>query len=897
MTLNLKTLIAKLNDTSRVAATRAASICVGLGQYEVDLEHLFLALLEQERSDFVVIARRCGIATSQLEADLRREVARFKAGSTRTPVFSAHLPVLLEQAWLIASLALPEPDLVRSGHLLLALLTEPGLAQLAQRGSPLFGRFPVDDLKHNLDKYARGSQEEWPAPRVLPEAAPGAAGADSRADYADHADPVTQLQRKAPALARYTTDLTRLAREGRLDPVVGRDSEIRQAMDILMRRRQNNPILTGDAGVGKTAVVEGLAQRIAAGDVPEALQGVAIHALDLGLLQAGAGVRGEFEARLTGVIEDVRNSAHPVVLFIDEAHTLIGAGGQAGQADAANLLKPALARGELRTIAATTWSEYKRHVEKDAALARRFQVVKVEQPDEETACAMVRAMAPLMERHFGVAVRDAAVAAAVKLSQRYLSGRQLPDKAVSLLDTACARVALARSTAPDCVERLHARMHHVALEMRALGKDRALGGNGGGEGAAIDARLAALEEEQAILRCDHAARRTRWEQEKALGAAIALQREGQEAGAMPLAALHGQLAALQEGEPLAPLDVDALAVAEVVSAWTGIPLGRMATDEWRAVRALQESLQARILGQPHAMAAVAQRLKSGAAGLADPGKPRAVFLFAGPSGTGKTETALALAEALYGGERKVVAIHMNEYQEAHSVSGLKGSPPGYVGYGEGGVLTEAVRRNPYCVLLLDEFEKAHPDVAELFFQVFDKGVLDDAEGRAVDFRHTVIIATSNAGADAIAEACAGLQGLDRPSPEDLEALARPALLRHFKAALLGRMHVVPFYPIAEDVLVRIIGLRLERVARRVQAVHAAPFTWDREVVDALLARCAQLDAGVRQVDRVIDSVLLPGLADALLARMAGGVGVTAIRIGVGPALEAGAHARFDYLIS
>jgi len=881
MTLNLKTLIAKLNDTSRVAATRAASICVSLGQYEVDLEHLFLALLEQERSDFVVIARRCGIAVDMLEADLRREVGRFKSGSTRTPVFSPHLPVLLEQAWLIASLALPQPDLVRSGHLLLALLTEPGLAQLAQRGSALFARFPVDELKHNLDKYARGSQEEWPAAPEQPHSGDAAA-----------ADPVTRLQQPAPALARYTSNLTQLARDGKLDPVIGRDSEIRQAMDILMRRRQNNPILTGEAGVGKTAVVEGLAQRIAVGDVPEALQGVAIHALDLGLLQAGAGVRGEFEARLTSVIDDVRNSAHPVVLFIDEAHTLIGAGGQAGQGDAANLLKPALARGELRTIAATTWSEYKRHVEKDAALARRFQVVKVEEPDEDTACAMLRAMAPLMERHFGVAVRDDAVTAAVRLSHRYVSGRQLPDKAVSLLDTACARVALARSAAPDSVERLRARMGRVALEIRALGKERELGGGASGQAHANEARLAALGGEHEGLRNAHDAARLRWEQEKALGAAIALQREGEQAGAMPLAALHSQLAALQGGEPLAPLDVDALAVAEVVSAWTGIPLGRMATDEWRAVRALQETLLARILGQPHAMAAVAQRLKSGAAGLSDPGKPRAVFLFAGPSGTGKTETALALAEALYGGERKVVAIHMNEYQEAHSVSGLKGSPPGYVGYGEGGVLTEAVRRNPYCVLLLDEFEKAHADVAELFFQVFDKGTLDDAEGRSVDFRNTVIIATSNVGGDAIAQACAGLQGLDRPSPEDLEALVRPALLQVFKAALLGRMHVVPFYPIAEDVLRRIIGLRLERVARRVQAVHAATFTWDPRVVDQLLARCARLDAGVRHIDRVIDGVLLPGLADALLARMGDGVAVASIRIGGG-----GSDGKFDYVIA
>lgn len=922
MSINLKTLIAKLNDTSRLAATRAASICMGLGQYEVDIEHLFLALLEQDQSDFVLIARRSGISLDMLDGDLRREIGRFKSGSARTPVFSRHLPLLLEQAWLIASLSLPQPDLVRSGHLLLALLTEPDLAQLSARSSALFARFPIDELKHNLDKYARGSQESWPAQ----------AGHETAAAE-QPADPVRQLQHRTPSLDQYTSNLTRRARDGLIDPVTGRESEIRQVIDILMRRRQNNPILTGDAGVGKTAVAEGLALRIADGDVPECLQDVAIHALDLGLLQAGASVKGEFESRLNGVLDEVRKSPHAIILFIDEAHTMIGAGGQAGQGDAANLLKPALARGELRTIAATTWNEYKQYFEKDAALARRFQVVKVEQPDEASACAMLRAMAPLMERHFGVMVRDEAVVAAVRLSQRYISGRQLPDKAVSVLDTACARVALARSTAPEPVQRLRQRISAIDAECAALEREHAYdqerfqpdGHRLSGQPAQIgqlaqpgqrrddspapnftaphvepahhrrhaheleqnatvhhrhDARLTALRSEREGLQREYGQILERWERERALGAAIALQRSQVVAhvpgGAIPQAALHDELAMLQGESALAPLDVDAQVVAEIVSGWTGIPLGRMGGDDVRAVRQLQVTLQRRVLGQEHAMAAVAQRIRSAAAGLADPAKPRGVFLFAGPSGTGKTETALALAEALYGGERKVITVNMNEYQEAHSVSSLKGSPPGYVGYGEGGVLTEAVRRNPYCVLLLDEFEKAHGDVAELFFQVFDKGVLDDAQGRTVDFRHAIIIATTNAASGAIMQACLNVDAL--PAPDELDALARPVLAQRFKPALLGRMQVVPFYPISDAVLADIIALRLARIATRLQASHHAVFSWEPAVTELLLARCTEADAGVRNVDRILEGTLLPDMADAVLARMADGVAVAAIRV-------------------
>jgi len=877
MSINLKTLIAKLNDTTRLAATRAASICVGLGQYEVDIEHLFLALLEQEQSDFVLIARKCGISLEALDGDLRKEIARFKSGSARTPVFSAHLPVLLEHAWLISSLSLPQPDLIRSGHLLLALLTEPGLAQLAARGSRLFARFPVDELKHNMDRYTRGSQEER-----------GAAAETDNEAAQQAADPLRQLDANTPALDLYTTSLTQQAREGKLDPVIGREAEIRQAMDILMRRRQNNPILTGEAGVGKTAVVEGLALRIVAGDVPEVLRGVEIRALDMGLLQAGASVKGEFENRLKAVIDEVRKSAHAIVLFIDEAHTMIGAGGQAGQNDAANLLKPALARGELRTIAATTWSEYKKYFEKDAALARRFQVVKVEEPSEEIACAMLRAMAPLMEKHFGIRISDEAVVAAVSLSHRYISGRQLPDKAVSVLDTACARVALARSAAPQQVEQAQKHVERIGFEIAALEREQ---GDLPQDGRTA-ARLRELRVARETLMQEHQKQLERWEREKALHAAMAVQRGSYPpvGGGVSMAALEEELAALQGSEPMAPQRVDAHSVAAIVSGWTGIPLGKMVRNEIRAVQKLEAALQARVLGQPHAVAAVAQRVRTARAGLDDPNKPQGVFLFTGPSGVGKTEMALALAELLYGGERKLITINMSEYQEAHSVSGLKGSPPGYVGYGEGGVLTEAVRRAPYSVVLLDEIEKAHPDVAELFFQVFDKGVLDDAEGREIDFRNTVIIATSNVASSAIMQACLNKPVSGRPAPGELEELARPQLMKHFKPAFLGRMQLVPFYPIADEVLARIIALKLDRIGQRIRASHHAEFSYDSAVVDTVLARCTEVDSGARNVDHILNGSLLPAIAEAVLARMADGVAIASIKAG------ASRQGQFKYTI-
>jgi type VI secretion system protein VasG len=865
MSFKLKTLIGKLNDTTRLAATRAAGICVGMGQYEVEIEHLFLALLEQERSDFVLAARHCDISPAALEADLRKEISGFRTGSSRTPVFSRHLPPLLEHAWLLASLALPQPDQIRSVHLLIALLTEPELAQLAARASRLFARFPIAEIKHQPEKYTHGSQEEKTA----------ASAADT--------DPLTDMAQQAgartPALDQFTTSLTGLAREGRIDPVIGREAEIRQVIDILMRRRQNNPILTGEAGVGKTAVVEGLALRIVAGEVPQVLQGVEIRALDMGLLQAGASVKGEFEARLKNVINEVKQSPRAIILFIDEAHTMIGAGGQAGQNDAANLLKPALARGELRTIAATTWSEYKKYFEKDAALARRFQVVKVEEPSEDIACAMLRAMAPLMERHFGIRIRDEAVTEAVRLSHRYISGRQLPDKAVSVLDTACAKVALGQSAAPAVLETTASRLARIAAEIAALQREHGeeCGSPPGKDSARRQQRLRELSSEQAALQASHDACRERWQHECGLGGRISAAHV--DGDLVAVRALKQELAGLQGEAPLVPVEVDAAAVAAIVSGWTGIPLGKMVRDEIHTVLNLRDALQQRILGQPHAMEAVAQRVRTARANLDDPNKPKGVFLFAGPSGVGKTETALALADLLYGGERKLLIINMSEYQEAHSVAGLKGSPPGYVGYGEGGVLTEAVRRNPYSVVLLDEIEKAHPDVSELFFQVFDKGVMDDAEGREIDFRNTIIIATSNAGSAAMMQACLNKPEAERPAPADLEQLIRPQLMKHFKPAFLGRLKVIAFYPIADEVLARIIHLKLARIAQRVRDNHHAEFSYDDALVEAVLARCTEVDSGARNVDHILNGSLLPEIAEAVLARMAEGAAISRIKAG------------------
>ncbi|CAJ7263769.1 ClpA/B type protease [Burkholderia pseudomallei] len=888
MSTPLKTLIAKLNPVCRKAAERAASHCFARGHYEVDLEHLFLALLDESTGDVPLVLRASGVDPHALRGDLERELERLKTGNTRTPVFSVHLSELFEQAWLIASLD-SQIGRIRSGHLLLALLTGPDLAQFAQRMSSQFARVRVDDLKHKFDEIAAGSSEAEPRHADADVAVPDGAAASGDAPRGSS---------KTPALDTYTTNLTQRAREGKIDPVIGRDAEIRQAIDILMRRRQNNPIMTGEAGVGKTAVVEGLALRIAADDVPPPLRGVALHVLDMGLLQAGASVKGEFENRLKSVIDEVKKSAHPIILFIDEAHTIIGAGGQAGQNDAANLLKPALARGELRTIAATTWSEYKKYFEKDAALARRFQVVKIEEPSEPLAAAMLRGMAALMERHFNVRVLDDAITEAVRLSHRYISGRQLPDKAISVLDTACAKVALAHSSTPAAIDDAKKRIERIDAEIAALEREAA-------SGAAHDARLAELREARDADLKALAEDAARYEEERALVTEIGALRaeldaaressaDGKpvdvDATRAKLAERVDALRARQGNQPMVPLQVDGHVVAEIVASWTGIPLGRMVKDEIETVLNLRDLLGARVIGQDHALGAIAQRVRTATANLEDPNKPRGVFMFVGPSGVGKTETALALADVLYGGERKLITINMSEYQEAHSVSGLKGSPPGYVGYGEGGVLTEAVRRNPYSVVLLDEVEKAHPDVLEMFFQVFDKGAMDDAEGREIDFRNTLIILTSNVGSSAVMQACLNKAPQELPDAETLAETLRPQLYKTFKPAFLGRMKVIPYYPISDDVLAEIIELKLERIRRRIEANHKAAFEWDESLVDAVLARCTEVDSGARNVDHILNGTLLPEIAEHVLSRIADGEAIVRI------AARAAETGEFEYTV-
>ena len=903
MSTNLKTLISKLNATCRQAAERAINICMSQGQYEVDLEHLFLALLETPDNDFALLLKAYGVSPSALEKDLTHEISLFKRGNTRTPVFSTHLPTLFEHAWLLASLD-TQTSSIRSGHLLLALLTENELSQLAYRGSALFAKFPVEALKHKLDELTAKSCEASQSMPLPGSSTEGEEGVDAPA--------TAGAPGKTPALDQFTTNLTERAKQGKIDPVIGRESEIRQAIDILLRRRQNNPILTGEAGVGKTAVAEGLAQRIAAGDVPPSLQGVALHVLDLGLLQAGASVKGEFENRLKNVIAEVKRSPHPIILFIDEAHTMIGAGGQAGQNDAANLLKPALARGELRTIAATTWAEYKKYFEKDAALARRFQVVKVEEPSTPIACAMLRGMVPLMEKHFNIRVLDSAVEDAVRLSARYITGRQLPDKAISVLDTACARVALAQNATPAVIEDAQKQLERMQREIDALEKERATGSN---HAARLLELLALRESIQTQLQEDA----ERWQQERELVARIAeIMKALEETPAQPaetaaaagktagsrkkatapksdwlteLNTLKSTLAALQGESPLMPFCVDSQIVGEIISAWTGIPLGKMVKDEIKTVLLLNEHLTKRVMGQDHAIEAIAQRVRTARANLEDPNKPKGVFLFVGPSGVGKTETALALADILYGGERNVITINMSEYQEAHTVSGLKGSPPGYVGYGEGGVLTEAVRRRPYSVVLLDEIEKAHPDVLEMFFQVFDKGVMDDAEGREIDFRNTLIILTSNVASSQIMQACLNKEPEDLPVVGELEELVRPHLYKAFKPAFLGRMKVIPYYPIADDVLEQIIRLKLDRIKARVLDNHKAEFSYDDALVDTVLSRCTEVDTGARNVDHILNGTLLPEIATSVLAKMAKGQAIRKIKVG------ANKDGKFSYRVS
>lgn len=876
MFTNLKALIARLNPTSRSALEAAAGLCLSRTNYDVEIEHLLLKLIESPDSDCARIFRRFEVDPSRVARDLTRAIDRLKTGNARTPALSPRLPHVFEQAWSLGSIDYGASS-VRSGFILLALLADPDSARLVRDLSPELKKISVEALQKELPAIVAGSSEDREVGEVAAfgeGSAPGA-GPDS----------------KTPALDQFTIDLTARARAGEIDPVLCRDFEIRQVVDILTRRRQNNPILTGEAGVGKTAVVEGFALKIAQGDVPPPLRNVSLRSLDLGLLQAGAGIKGEFENRLKSVIAEVKASPQPVILFIDEAHTMIGAGGQAGAGDAANLLKPALARGELRTIAATTWAEYKKYFEKDAALARRFQVVKVEEPTEEQAIVMMRGITGALEKHHQVRILEEAVEASVRLSHRYISGRQLPDKCVSVLDTACARLALSQTSTPPQVEDCQRRIAQLGTQIEALQREEVAGAAHGERIAELAAAKRAAEEElQGLME--------RWEKEKSLVARLRSLRaqletrsvKGDGGGPRQLSeaeieALRAEMAGLNEelrrvqGEnPLMQVCVDSQTVAEVISGWTGIPVGKMMSDEIKTVLSLHERLGERVIGQDHALWAISQRIRTARANLVDPRRPIGVFLLVGPSGVGKTETALALADTLYGGERNMVTINMSEYQEAHTVSSLKGSPPGYVGYGEGGVLTEAVRRKPYSVVLLDEVEKAHPDVMELFFQVFDKGVLEDGEGREIDFKNTVILLTSNAGTDTVMKLCADPE--TRPDPFALADALRADLLKFFKPAFLGRLIVVPFYPITDDVMRSIIKLQLGRIRKRVEENHRAQFTYDEALVSAIAGRCKEVESGARNVDHILTRTLLPEISQEVLSRMAAGGSITKVHVSV-----------------
>jgi type VI secretion system protein VasG len=879
--INLKFLIAKLNDVCRNAMEAGAAQCVSRTNYEVDLEHLLLALLDSPNSDLHRILAYFEVEPGRLTSDLNAALDRLKRGNSRGPTLSPRILKLLTDAWTMASIDFAETR-IRSAMLVSAMLSSDELGRLVQESSMQFLRINVATLRQNWGAILRGSVEDGKSAA----AAPVGNGQTSAAAPASGEPTAT------PNLDQYTIDLTAAARAGKIDAVFGRDAEIRQVIDILTRRRQNNPILTGEAGVGKTAIVEGFALRIAADDVHPSLRDVNLRTLDLGLLQAGAGMRGEFENRLKAVITEVKSSPQPVILFIDEAHTLIGAGGAAGSGDAANMLKPALARGELRTIAATTQAEYKKYIEKDAALARRFQVVKVDEPTEEQACDMLRGMAATLERHHNVRLLDEAIEAAVRLSHRYISGRQLPDKAVSVLDTACARVGLAQTGTPAPIEDVRRRIGELERRSQSLRRERAAGADHG-------ERIAALESDLTIARGQLAELESRWNREKELAARVLEMRGGLEKASVAAADGGGgsapddldrlasitdlnqtiaELETLQAGVPLVRWCVDGQTVAEVIAEWTGIPVGRMMREEISSVLKLEELLGERIIGQPQALEAIAKRICTTRAGLENPGRPTGVFLMVGPSGVGKTETAMALADVLYGGERNIVVINMSEYQEAHTVSGLKGSPPGYVGYGEGGILTEAVRRRPYSVVLLDEIEKAHPDVMELFYQVFDKGRMEDAEGREIDFRNTVILLTSNCGDDTILRACSGRGPL--PAAEELRQAVLPELQRVFKPALLARLTVVPYYPIGDAALLHIIELKLERVRQRLWESQRIEFHYTPAVVDAIAARCREVESGARNVDHVLSGTVLPEISRSLLAGIAAGEPASAVHVDI-----------------
>jgi len=882
-------LFGKLNSLCYKAIESATVFCKLRGNPYVELEHWLQQLLQVQDSDMLRIARHFELDMSRLAADMTAALDRLPRGSSSISDLSQHIENAVERGWVYGTLMYSESQ-VRSGHLVVGMLKTPSLRNAMVNISRQFEHIKVDMLAEDFAKIVGGSPEDnLRATDGSSAAAPGeASGAMAPAQLG-----------KQEALKRFAVDLTERARKGQIDPVTGRDEEIRQIVDILMRRRQNNPILTGEAGVGKTAVVEGFAVRIAKGDVPPALKEVSLYTLDIGLLQAGASMKGEFENRLRQVIDEVQASPKPIILFIDEAHTLIGAGGAAGTGDAANLLKPALARGTLRTVAATTWAEYKKYFEKDPALTRRFQVVQVQEPSEEKAILMVRGVASTLEKHHRVQLLDEALEAAVRLSHRYIPARQLPDKAVSLLDTTCARVAISQHATPAEVEDCRRRIEALETELEIIGREEEIGID-------VAARLAEATQKVDAERARFIVLEARWNDEKKLVDEILDLRAKLREGAKAVDADSAQaaeadqsrtallellrtselkLAELQGETPLIMPSVDAQAVSSVIADWTGIPVGRMVKNEVEAVLKLADTLSQRVIGQRHGLDMIARRIQTSRAKLDNPNKPIGVFMLCGPSGVGKTETGLALAEALYGGEQNVITINMSEFQEGHSVSTLKGSPPGYVGYGEGGILTEAVRRKPYSVVLLDEVEKAHPDVHEIFFQVFDKGWMEDAEGRYIDFKNTLILLTSNVGTEMVMNLCKDPELM--PDPAAIAKTLRDPLLKVFPAALLGRLVVIPYYPLSDDMLANIIRLQLGRIQKRIAEQHKIPFVFDDAVVKLIASRCNELESGARVVDAILTNTMLPRISEEFLTRIMQGQPVSRVEVTV-------RNGEFDY---
>jgi type VI secretion system protein VasG len=879
--ISLEAVAGKLNRVGYEAFFKALRQAKGAGNRNVELAHWLAHILQSERTDIGLTADHFKLDRGKLMTDVTAVVNGFRKNETEMPAVSNTVMDLLDRGWHYATLFFGETQ-IRTGHVLVGALQSRELARAFTNVSPEFAKVSVDFLTGEYRKIWAGSEEE----NLRPMDGSGLTAAGSPGAQQ------TAGPRGTTALDRFSQDLTAKAKLGDMDPILGRDDEIRQIIDVLMRRRQNNPILTGEAGVGKTAVVEGFAQRIASGDVPPPLRGVRLCVLDVGLMQAGASMKGEFEQRLRSVIDEVQQSPTPIILFIDEAHTLIGAGGSAGTGDAANLLKPALARGTLRTIAATTWSEYRQYIEKDPALTRRFQPIQIGEPDVKQCCDMLRGILGPMEKHHKVRISDAAIVAAVNLSHRYIPARQLPDKAVSLLDTASARVAISQSAVPAMIEDTTAAIAARETEKAALVSDSDLGAQEQEPIEAIDADIAALKEKLAGLEAEWATEQKLVTEIRSLRDILNPPKEAdgkakpppgsQPAVAAPQTApeqandadkeeirkrLRDKFQTLESRDPekrMIYAHVDEQVVASVVSDWTGIPVGRMVKDEIENVLRLPEILNRRVVGQSHGLSMIAKRIETSRAKLDNPNKPIGVFMLCGPSGVGKTETALALAEALYGGEQNMITINMSEFQEAHTVSSLKGAPPGYVGYGEGGRLTEAVRRRPYSVILLDEVEKAHPDVHEIFFQVFDKGFMDDGNGRRIDFKNTLIILTTNVGTDLIM----GLTA-DPKYRQDSEALAqalRPELLKVFPAALLGRMVSIPYYPLSDKMLGGIVRLQLDRIGRRIRENHDAALVYDQAVVDHIVSMCNDPDTGGRMVDNIITNTMLPALSREFLKR-------------------------------